>query len=62
MLNQAFTPKNYLRLTKKVDPRNYKMGGKKEDYLAFHQGLTDELISSNFTITPVRPRKTNYIL
>ena len=58
MLNQAFTPKNYLRLTKKVDPRNYKMGGKKEDYLAFHQGLTDELISSNFTITPVRPRKT----
>lgn len=59
MLDQSFTKKNYLRLTKKSDPRNYKMGRNKSDYLSYHQELIQKLKESDFKLNPIKPRKTS---
>jgi len=59
MLDQSFTEKNYLRLTKKSDPRNFKMGRNKKDYLQYHQELIQKLKESDFKLNPIKPRKTS---
>jgi hypothetical protein len=59
MLDQSFTEKNYLRLTKKSDPRNFKMGRNRTDYLLYHQELIQKLKESDFKLNPIKPRKTS---
>jgi hypothetical protein len=59
MLDQSFTEKNYLRLTKKSDPRKFKMGRNRSDYLLYHQELIQKLKESDFKLNPIKPRKTS---
>jgi len=59
MLDQSFREKNYLRLTKKSDPRNFKMGINRNDYLLYHKKLIEKLKESEFKVTPIKPRKTS---
>mgnify|MGYP003635990024 CR=1 FL=1 len=59
MLDQSFTEKNYLRLTKKSDPRKYKMGRNKNDYLLYHTKLINRLKELKFRLAPIKARRTS---
>ncbi|WP_081214910.1 antiviral reverse transcriptase Drt3a [Pandoraea pnomenusa] len=51
MIDQTFSARNLLRLTTRLDPKKYRLGRKRADYLASLEKISAQILSDDFTFS-----------
>jgi hypothetical protein len=51
MIDQTFSARNFLRLTTRLDPKKYKLGRNRNDYLVSLEKISAEILSEDFTFS-----------
>lgn len=51
MIDQTFSARNFLRLTTRLDPKKYKLGRNRSDYLVSLEKISAEILSDDFTFS-----------
>lgn len=52
MIDQSYHPKALLRLTSRLDPKKYKLGRNRKEYLATFEKINEELLKDDFEFNP----------
>lgn len=51
MIDQTFSARNFLRLTTRLDPKKYKLGRNRSEYLSSLEKISAEILSEDFTFS-----------
>lgn len=51
MIDQTFSARNLLRLTTRLDPKKYRLGRKRKEYLLSLENISEKILSDNFTFS-----------